>query len=89
MSDESTPHKRCTKCGETKPTDAFYNSKGRKDGLCPWCKACKRREYDANAEKRREQARAHRAADPEAAREKDRARYAANAEKLREQAHAR
>jgi 5-methylcytosine-specific restriction endonuclease McrA len=89
MSDEVTPQKRCSKCGETKPTDAFYKNKGRKDGLCPWCKACKRREYDTNAEKISEQNRAHRAANLEAMREKDRARYGANAEKLREQARAR
>lgn len=94
MSDESTPQKRCSKCGETKPTDAFYNSKGRKDGLCPWCKACKRREYDANAKKISEyraanaeairaKERARHAANPEANRARDRARHAANPEAMR------
>lgn len=33
--------KQCTKCGTSKPTDQFGKQKHRKDGLNPWCKACK------------------------------------------------
>lgn len=30
--------KRCSKCGETKPHDAFYANS--RDGFQAWCKAC-------------------------------------------------
>lgn len=33
-------HKRCPQCGETKPSNEFYRSAGRGDGLNPWCKSC-------------------------------------------------
>lgn len=32
--------KRCSRCGENKPQDAFYRSKGKRDGLHNQCKAC-------------------------------------------------
>jgi 5-methylcytosine-specific restriction endonuclease McrA/uncharacterized protein (UPF0212 family) len=32
--------KKCPKCGDTKPVEAFYNSKSSKDGLQPRCKSC-------------------------------------------------
>ena len=32
--------KKCTKCGEVKSLDEFYNSKGGKDGRSTWCKSC-------------------------------------------------
>ena len=34
--------KRCTKCGEDKPFEAFSRSKASKDRLFWWCKACAR-----------------------------------------------
>jgi len=35
-----TPVKRCSKCGETKPVDAFNNQRSRPDGRFPWCRPC-------------------------------------------------
>ena len=35
-----TETKKCTKCGEVKPLDAFHRDKARKDGHGYWCKAC-------------------------------------------------
>ena len=32
--------KTCTKCGETKEYDNFYNSSKNKDGFSTWCKSC-------------------------------------------------
>jgi hypothetical protein len=32
--------KRCPKCSETKPVDAFGKNRSMKDGLQGWCKAC-------------------------------------------------
>lgn len=32
--------KRCSKCGEIKPSDCFYRNCSRKDGLQIWCKSC-------------------------------------------------
>lgn len=32
--------KRCTKCGEVKPREAFANSRSQKDGLHIWCRPC-------------------------------------------------
>lgn len=39
--------KRCTKCSETKPVSEFGKQKVRKDGLNPWCRACKKAEAAA------------------------------------------
>lgn len=59
--------KRCTKCDEEKPTDAFPPRKDHSaDGLHTECRECRRRYH-------REYARARRKADPEAAREAERA----------------
>lgn len=33
-------HKRCPKCGETKPFEAFYRSKVHKDNCSSYCKVC-------------------------------------------------
>ena len=37
--------KRCVKCGETKPVDAFHRW-SKRDGRQPWCRDC-RKAYDA------------------------------------------
>lgn len=49
--------KTCTRCKESKSTEAFQRDRSRKDGLRPACKACSARSY-----------RAWRDADPERAR---------------------
>lgn len=36
------PQKRCTKCGETFPIDAFIKGPRYADGYQPWCLACRR-----------------------------------------------
>jgi predicted RNA-binding Zn-ribbon protein involved in translation (DUF1610 family) len=38
---ETSETKRCPKCGEVKPREAFQRHKNRKDGLQSACKACK------------------------------------------------
>ena len=46
MADQSNnaaaSEKRCLKCSETKPLESFYKSRGRKDGLYPYCSVCTR-----------------------------------------------
>jgi 5-methylcytosine-specific restriction endonuclease McrA len=100
MSDESTPQKRCAKCGELKLLNDFSRDNSKKDCLQNQCKAC-RAEYRsthtaqiseykrawnaANLAAGRAYSRAWRAANPEISR----AYYAANAEKRRDQARAR
>jgi 5-methylcytosine-specific restriction endonuclease McrA len=42
--------KRCPKCGETKPTDAFSKCSNRKDGYQAYCKTCRSADYAANRE---------------------------------------
>ena len=39
--------KDCMKCNATKPTSEFYKDSQNKDGLCNWCKMC-RRQKDIN-----------------------------------------
>lgn len=45
--------KTCTKCGDTKPLDAFYRNKSGRDGRVARCKPCvlaQKAEYDARPE---------------------------------------
>jgi hypothetical protein len=54
--------KRCAKCGETKPAEAFHRW-ARGDGRQPWCKACRRAydsEHSARTLERRRELRANR-----------------------------
>ena len=47
---EVPPTKRCTKCGEEKPLDAFHRDASSPDGHKRWCKTCNNaasREYYA------------------------------------------
>jgi hypothetical protein len=37
----------CTKCGESKPADAYYTDRSRRNGLDCWCKACGKTHYAA------------------------------------------
>lgn len=77
----STPIKRCTKCGETKPFAGFSNSSSKKckDGKFLWCKACTsaaNKEYrERNAERINAERREKYAENPEPGREYMRKRY--------------
>jgi hypothetical protein len=44
--------KKCSKCGESKSLSDFGRDKRRRDGLCPWCKDC-RREYRRTTRKQK------------------------------------
>lgn len=44
------PEKPCTKCGETKPLDAFSRRTRNRDGRHSWCRACVRAYYLAHKE---------------------------------------
>lgn len=61
--------KTCTKCGQSKNTSEFGKQKRRKDGLNPWCKACKSAAgkiyFAANKERLRPIRAAWNAANPE------------------------
>jgi hypothetical protein len=71
--------KRCKKCGELKPIEAFYRSPGMKDGLRNDCKACfqaaSHARYLANPEPARQRARQWAKDNPD--------RYAANQERFK------
>ena len=58
--------KTCTKCKETKPTSEFYKNRKSKDGLVYYCKMCaceyRRKYYEANKEKLKEDTRRRREA---------------------------
>lgn len=86
---EEVPTKRCPKCGETKPLDAFHKNKSQKDGFNHYCKVCKAQYYAANAERFQEQRLPKRIANAEAKREYNRAYRVANAEAIREYHRAR
>ena len=61
--------KRCKKCGESKPLDAFYREQGCRDGLRPECKTCnlaaRKRWYSANREREIARVKAWQQANPE------------------------
>ncbi|GAB3776787.1 hypothetical protein GCM10027600_43220 [Nocardioides ginsengisegetis] len=84
MTQPSPTSKTCTKCGATKPLDDFHAHKRSKDGLRPWCKGCvsaySRSHYEANREKRSDQAKAWYEANKERRNEQQRAYHAANRE---------
>ena len=50
--------KRCSKCGKTKPIEAFSHKRSSRDGHNSWCKACasvsRRQRYSLHAEDERE-----------------------------------
>lgn len=81
--------KRCTKCGELKPTSEYYAAKGTKDGLRGDCKTCfavrQRKWYAENRQRAIDNASAWRKANLDRARATRRAHYALNKEKVREQ----
>lgn len=44
--------KKCTKCKEVKPLDAFYKDNGSKSGYQSWCKTCKSPNLEMHIKKR-------------------------------------
>lgn len=84
MTDNEQTMKRCPKCGEWKPREAFYRDTARADGLQSCCKVCRedrRRVYRAeNAERIRDQKREYAAANAERIREYNRQYSATNRE---------
>uniref|UniRef100_A0A6C0C381 HNH endonuclease n=1 Tax=viral metagenome TaxID=1070528 RepID=A0A6C0C381_9ZZZZ len=47
-------NKHCKRCDETKPHEAFYKNKRRKDGLQVYCKPCMKKENKVNYKKHKE-----------------------------------
>jgi len=52
--------KKCTKCGEVKSLDAFYNNKNGKHGKMSRCKDCDKLYYQDNRERQLENAKEYR-----------------------------
>jgi 5-methylcytosine-specific restriction endonuclease McrA len=81
-----TADKRCSRCGETKPRDAFYAKQASSDGLQSECKQCRNRAvsiyYAANRERYRVYSVGYRAANDERLRERRREYKRANRESL-------
>lgn len=78
--------RQCTKCGETKPLDAFYRDAGKPDGRRKQCKACDEARAAVRKEVHRDRIVARRkelwaAADREARAAKRRAQYLADRER--------
>jgi hypothetical protein len=73
MTDDTSTEKRCKKCGEIKPVEAFSKDRKAKDGRQSACKACNQHYYLTNITMIRERQAAY---------------YSANAEKIRESTHA-
>lgn len=69
--ESSPPTKRCSRCTQHKPHDAFYRRKTRRDGFHPWCRSC-----CADA------LRVRRAANPEKFEERWLSYYAANKKRI-------
>jgi hypothetical protein len=88
ISPENPQLKRCTKCGELKPREAFSRATRLRDGLQYACKACNAAYHAANAERIAKQKREYNAANrermEERQREYDRKYYAANRERIAE-----
>ena len=47
-------NKHCKRCDETKPHEAFYKNKRKKDGLQGYCKSCMKKENQVNYKKHKE-----------------------------------
>ena len=72
------PLKRCPKCGETKPFEAFSKCKSNRDGLQGNCKDCRRRYREANRDAEQERNRRYREANRDALLERKRRYHEAN-----------
>lgn len=87
---DTTPHKTCPKCGESKPAtiEFFSRSNRRASGFDVYCKICQKAYRDANKERQREYDRARWAAtDKERERENKRAYREANKEQISKRKH--
>lgn len=82
--------KRCARCKEEKPLDAFYKNKRMKDGHAQYCRDCQSKAaheyYVRHSDRVKEKVRAYRERDPEATAEMRRREYARHAEAYRERA---
>jgi 5-methylcytosine-specific restriction endonuclease McrA len=71
--------KRCAKCGNDLPLTAFNKDRSRRDGLFPYCRACRtgvaKADYAKHRDKRSAVAKAKYAADPEPWKARRRKRY--------------
>ena len=76
--------KRCSKCGETKPTTQFGKHKAWRDGYFPQCRECKRAgdraSHAKHKESRNRRANERYAADPEPFKARMKKRYRENPE---------
>jgi 5-methylcytosine-specific restriction endonuclease McrA len=88
---DDPPHKRCPKCGETKPAIAelYGRDRTQRDGLSGLCKDCHRAYREANKERKRKQVRAWYDANRQRVRARNRAWYEANRDRVRELSRAR
>lgn len=84
--------KRCSKCGETKSPQEFSPGKRWSDGLHPYCRSCKseanKASWQKHGDRRRAEARARYAANPEPAKARRRKQYEADPQKAVAQAAA-
>lgn len=66
--------KKCSRCGQEKPTSDYHKDGRNSDGLCGWCKPCKvgyaRKYRDENLDKVRESQRRSRNSNPRVYRNK-------------------
>src|SRR5690625_4875960 len=81
--------KTCTKCGQTKPIDAYHRDRQKRDGRTPLCRECVKAYNAAYRKENREEIRARKAAYYRANREKLRAQNAAYRRANREEISAR
>lgn len=71
--------KRCTKCNDSKPVEAFCRNRAKVDGLSVWCRACasaaKKRHYADTAADQRTRAKQYREDNQESIRAAAKQRY--------------
>lgn len=77
--------KKCTTCGETKPTDQFNKNRTKRDGLKSRCRTCLNAYNRAYREANRDRTNSYGRAYREANRDKENARVRAYKEKHREE----
>ena len=75
--------KVCSKCGESKPIEAFGKNRTTTDGLAKWCKTCKKEKDKQYYIKNREKIKEYRMKNKEKLLERKRKWYKANKEKVK------
>jgi hypothetical protein len=75
--------KVCSKCGESKPIEAFGKNRTTTDGLAKWCKTCKKETDKQYYIKNREKIKEYRMKNREKRLEQKRKWYKANREKVK------